>query len=61
LRIEQKPPRQGDVRDSQNDPTILNQEVPGIAVTSFEDGLRKTIQWFAENGEKIIGAPIPKD
>ena len=61
LRIEYRPPRQGDVRDSQNDPTLLNQTVPGIDVTSFEDGLRKTIQWFAENGEKIIGAPSSKD
>jgi UDP-glucose 4-epimerase len=61
LRVDYLPPRAGDVRDSQNDPTILNQVVPGIEITKFEDGLRKTINWFEESGEKIIGASTPKD
>ena len=46
--------RQGDVRDSQADITkaraILNYE----PTVSFEDGLRKTIEWYRE-----VGAPTP--
>ncbi len=61
LRVEYRPPRAGDVKDSQNDPTYLNTVVPGIKITNFDDGLRKTIEWFAEYGVKIIGAPSSKD
>ena len=61
LRVEYRPHRAGDVRDSQNDPTFLNQIVPGIEITKFEDGLSKTIKWFEESGERIIGASVSKD
>jgi UDP-glucose 4-epimerase len=61
LRVEYRDPRAGDVKDSQNDPTHLNNVLPGIEVTSFEDGLKKTIEWFEEFGEKITGAPTSKD
>jgi UDP-glucose 4-epimerase len=61
LRIEHRPPRAGDVKDSQNDPTHLNKVVPGIEVTMFEEGLRRTIEWLDKNGDKIIGAPSARD
>ena len=61
LRVEYRPPRAGDVKDSQNDPSHLNAVVPGIEITNFEDGLKKTIEWFEEHGGKIIGAPSSKD
>jgi UDP-glucose 4-epimerase len=61
LRIDYKSPRAGDVKDSQNDPTHLNKVVPGIKVTNFEEGLRKTIDWLYKSGDKIIGAPSARD
>jgi UDP-glucose 4-epimerase len=61
LRIEHRGPRAGDVKDSQNDPTHLNKVVPGIEVTMFEEGLRRTIEWLDKNGNKIIGAPSARD
>jgi UDP-glucose 4-epimerase len=46
--------RQGDVQDSQNDPTLLNSKYPNIQPISFEDGLLKTINWYREFGEKFF-------
>jgi UDP-glucose 4-epimerase len=61
LRIEYRPPRPGDVKDSQNDPTNLYKVLPGIEITNFEKGLRKTIEWLDKNGDKVIGAPTARD
>jgi UDP-glucose 4-epimerase len=40
------PPRVGDVRDSQADNSRLLELFPGVEPTPFEQGLRKTIEWF---------------
>ena len=40
------PPREGDVRDSQADVEKARRHLNFAPETSFEDGLRKTVDWF---------------
>jgi UDP-glucose 4-epimerase len=61
LRVEYHPPRQGDVRDSQNDPKMLFDKVPNIEITPFEEGLVKTIEWLELHGNSVAGAPNPRN
>jgi UDP-glucose 4-epimerase len=58
LRVEYGPVRNGDVRDSQNDPTELKRLLPELIPTDFEFGLEKTIAWLYENGSKVAGNPV---
>ena len=44
------PPRAGDVRDSQADTQSAKAELGHDPQFSFEDGLRRTVQWYRENG-----------
>jgi UDP-glucose 4-epimerase len=46
-------PRSGDVRDSQNSPTLLNELFPKVEPRNFEDALLETIEWFKTNRDKI--------
>jgi nucleoside-diphosphate-sugar epimerase len=41
------PPRQGDVRDSQADLTLARQLLGYEPQVSFEEGLRKSVDWYA--------------
>mgnify|MGYP006279032891 CR=1 FL=1 len=61
LRVEYRPERPGDVRNSQNDPSRLFEYFPNLKATQFDVGMRKTIEWFTEHGASIVGAPAPKD
>jgi UDP-glucose 4-epimerase len=40
-------PRPGDVRDSQADRTRLEALFPGVVPVRLEEGLRRTVEWFA--------------
>jgi len=54
LEIKYEPPRDGDIRDSQADITqaraILNYE----PLVNFEEGLRRTIEWYREAQAKAL-------
>lgn len=47
--------RLGDIRDSQNDPTLLNATFPNITPVDFSNGLAKTFNWFKENSQLFLG------
>jgi UDP-glucose 4-epimerase len=53
IRIIFDSPRSGDVRDSQNSPTLLNELFPKVEPRNFEDALLETIEWFKTNRDKI--------
>jgi len=55
------PERAGDVRNSQNDPTILNSIFPQIKPVKFPDALENTYKWFAEHGTSIANGPRVTD
>jgi UDP-glucose 4-epimerase len=44
------PPRPGDVRDSQADTTAAVRELGHSPEVSFEDGLRRTLEWYRATG-----------
>lgn len=46
LAIEQRPPRVGDVRASQSDPSLLRSLFPDVPEVPFTDGLAATLEWF---------------
>jgi UDP-glucose 4-epimerase len=43
------PPRAGDVRDSQADTTLAVRELGHVPRVSFEEGMRKTLEWYRHN------------
>jgi UDP-glucose 4-epimerase len=49
LSIRHSKERVGDVKNSQNDPTLLNKIFPNLELVSFREGLSKTIEWNREN------------
>jgi UDP-glucose 4-epimerase len=61
LQVTYSPERKGDVRGSQNDPTLIKQLFPEVKPVSFEEGIRKTNEWLVEFGYKVAGQGIQKD
>ena len=57
LKVNYLPERLGDVKNSQNDPSFLSDLFPNIIPTSFESALDETIEWYKENGSRIINGP----
>jgi len=53
--------RAGDVRNSQNDPTLLKSIFPQIEPVKFSDALENTYQWFVEHGTSIANGPHVTD
>jgi len=43
------PPRAGDVRDSQADTTLAVRDLGHAPRFSFEDGLKRTLEWYRAN------------
>jgi len=50
------PPRSGDVRDSQADTTLAVAELGHAPKFSFEEGLRRTLNWYRKEHESSMGA-----
>lgn len=61
LDIRYLPERQGDVRNSQNDPSLIKSMFPMITPVDFSQGLDKTCEWFFEHGSSIANGPLVKD
>ena len=61
LDVNYLPERAGDVRNSQNDPTLLNSIFPQIKPVEFSDALENTYQWFVEHGTSIANGPRVTD
>ena len=58
LRVEYLAEREGDVRDSQNNPTLLKDLFEKVTPVSFKDGLRRTNDWLLSHGKKVTGQSI---
>jgi len=61
LDVSYLPERAGDVRNSQNDPTLLNSIFPQIKPVKFTDALENTYKWFVEHGTSIANGPRVTD
>ncbi|WP_313356475.1 NAD-dependent epimerase/dehydratase family protein [Microbacterium sp.] len=45
-------PRVGDVRASEADPALVKELFPGILPTTLQNGVRSTLDWFRQRGER---------
>jgi UDP-glucose 4-epimerase len=61
LKVSYSQERSGDVRNSQNDPTLLKSIFPSITPIDFSEALEMTYQWFIENGASIVNGPRVTD
>ena len=61
LRVNFKPERLGDVKESQNDPVLLKKLFPNITPKPFEEALSETVQWLKEFGQSVANGPTTVD
>ena len=61
LKVSYSQERSGDVRNSQNDPTLLKSIFHSITPIDFSEALEMTYQWFIENGASIVNGPRVTD
>ncbi len=54
LEIKYEPPRDGDIRDSQADITQAREFLNYEPLVSFEEGLRRTVEWYREAQAKAL-------
>jgi nucleoside-diphosphate-sugar epimerase len=59
-RAQYAPPRAGDIRDSEADIALARQKLGYEPKVAFDEGLRRTWQWFAAQG-KTIASKRPSD
>lgn len=52
-----KEPRQGDIKDSQNDPTLIKNLFPEVIPKRFDEALFETKEWLSLNFKSIINGP----
>jgi UDP-glucose 4-epimerase len=57
LTVDFLPERAGDVKDSQNDPSLIKTLFPTIEPVSFSNAIEKTYQWFQDYGLIIANGP----
>ena len=53
--------RAGDVKNSQNNPALLQSLFPQIEPVEFSRALENTYQWFVEHGSSIANGPRVTD
>jgi len=53
--------RKGDVRDSQNNPELIQRLFPEIQPVGFEEGIRQTNEWLVNFGGQVTGQGIQRD
>ena len=61
LKVNFQGDRPGDVKNSQNDPILLNKLFPGIKPTEFEVALNETVNWLKEFGQSVANGPATVD
>jgi len=58
IRVNYVEARSGDVKDSQNQPDLVNSYFPKIKPKEFQDGLLETIDWLIANSNRITNGPM---
>ena len=53
--------RKGDVKESQNSPTLLKNLFPDIQPAIFKSALIETIEWLKEHGDLVTNGPLTVD
>lgn len=58
LNVEYLGERNGDVKESQNDPSLIQNLFPEIKPITFEEGFLRTNDWLSNFGEQVAGQTI---
>ena len=61
LKVEHVDTRPGDVRNSQNDATLLRSLFPDVKPVPFEIALNETIEWLKAESAQIVNGPAVLD
>lgn len=61
LKVEYLGERIGDVKESQNDPTLIQSLFPEIKPIAFEEGIERTNAWLSSYGGQVAGQGIQSD
>ena len=61
LRVNYIENRLGDVKESQNSPSLLKSLFPAIAPKPFEDALTETVLWLKDFGQSVANGPKTVD
>ena len=61
LRVNYKPERLGDVKESQNAPELLKKLFPKVQPKEFELALSETVGWLKEFGQSVANGPATTD
>jgi UDP-N-acetylglucosamine/UDP-N-acetyl-alpha-D-glucosaminouronate 4-epimerase len=59
LEVRHEPPREGDIRDSQADITQARELLGYDPQVDFEEGIRRTFEWYRSSQTKAQPAPAP--
>ena len=61
LKVNYKPERLGDVKESQNNPVLLRNLFPNVKPKPFEEALSETVHWLKEFGQSVANGPATVD
>ena len=61
LQVNYKENRLGDVKESQNAPTLLKSLFPAISPKPFEEALAETVSWLKDFGQSVANGPKTVD
>ena len=61
LQVNYKENRLGDVKESQNSPSLLKSLFPAITPKPFEDALTETVVWLKDFGQSVANGPKTVD
>jgi UDP-glucose 4-epimerase len=61
LQVSYKENRLGDVKESQNAPSLLKSLFPAISPKPFEEALAETVAWLKEFGQSVANGPKTVD
>jgi len=61
LQVNYKENRLGDVKESQNSPSLLKSLFPAITPKPFEDALAETVVWLKDFGQSVANGPKTVD
>jgi UDP-glucose 4-epimerase len=61
LQVNYKENRLGDVKESQNSPSLLRSLFPNITPKPFEDALTETVAWLKDFGQSVANGPKTVD
>ena len=61
LKVNYKPERLGDVKESQNAPVLLKKLFPNVQPKPFDAALAETVGWLKEFGQSVANGPATRD